>query len=150
MTAPHPHPLIAQLADERRRRGLSQAAAAALAGISVSTLNAWETGALPNLAALQCYLDALGFRVIAIPAGVSARVYVERPPGQQIPFGQLTVGEGEKWCPDCAETRPVSDFTADRQRRDGLAWRCRFCAAARYQRQKARKQRAERDEQEVA
>jgi transcriptional regulator with XRE-family HTH domain len=142
MTAPYPHPVIAQLADERRRRGLSQAAAAALAGISVSTLNAWETGAtMPTLAALQCYLDALGLRVIAIPAGVSARVYVERPPGQQIPFGQLTVGEGEKWCPECAQARPVSDFTVDRQRRDGLAWRCRLCAAERYRQRKDREQR---------
>ena len=138
MTALNPHPLIAQLTDERRRRGLSQAAVAARAGLSVSSLNAWEGGAMPTLAALQRYLDVLGLRVIAIPADVQARVYVERSPGQQIPFGQLTVGDGEKWCPECAQARPVADFTVDRSRRDGLAWRCRFCDAVRYQRRKAR------------
>lgn len=134
MTATYPHPLIAQLADERRLRGLSQVAAANRAGISVSTLNAWEGGAMPNLAALQCYLDALGLRLVAIPAAAPTPVW--RTHGQQIPFGQLTVGEGEKWCPDCTQVQPVSEFTVDRQRRDGLAWRCRACAAERYQERK--------------
>jgi transcriptional regulator with XRE-family HTH domain len=145
MTGPYPHPLIAQLADERRRRGLSQVAAANRAGIAVSSLNAWEAGALPNLAALQCYLDGLGLRIVAIPAEAPTPVW--RPPGQQIPFGQLTVGDGEKWCPDCEQVRAVSEFTTDRQRRDGLAWRCRFCAAERYQR---RKKHTHREQREVA
>lgn len=145
MTGPYPHPLIAQLADERRRRGLSQVAAANRAGISVSTLNAWEAGALPNLAALQCYLDALDLRIVAIPAQAPTPVW--RAPGQQIPFGQLTVGDGEKWCPDCAQVRSVSEFTVDRQRRDGLAWRCRFCAAERY---RQRSEQADREQREVA
>lgn len=145
MNTPHPHPLIAQLADERRRRGLSQVAAANRAGISVSSLNAWEAGALPTLAALQCYLDALGMRLVAIPAQAPTPIW--RPPGDQIPFGQLTVGEGEKWCPDCQQVRAESEFTVDRQRRDGLAWRCSFCAAERYRR---RKERTNRAHQEVA
>lgn len=63
-----PHPLLAQLADERRRRGLSQAAVAQRAGLSRSSVEAWEGGAMPTLAALQCLLDALGLRVVAIPA----------------------------------------------------------------------------------
>lgn len=145
MTATYPHPLIAQLADERRRRGLSQIAAANRAGISVSTLNAWEGGAMPNLAALQCYLDALDLRLVAIPAEAPTPIW--RTQGQQIPFGQLTVGDGEKWCPDCTQVRPVSEFTVDRQRRDGLAWRCRACAAEVY---RQRKGRTDREQWEVA
>jgi transcriptional regulator with XRE-family HTH domain len=121
MTGPYPHPLIAQLADERRRRGLSQVAAANRAGIAVSSLNAWEAGALPNLAALQCYLDGLGLRIVAIPAEAPTPVW--RPPGQQIPFGQLTVGDGEKWCPDCEQVRAVTGWRggAGSARRSGIS-----------------------------
>lgn len=111
----------------------------------MSSLNAWEAGALPTLAALQCYLDVLGLRLVAIPAEAPTPIW--RPPGQQIPFGEMTVGEGEKRCPGCDQVRSVSEFTVDRQRRDGLAWRCRFCAAERYQR---RKKQANREEREVA
>ncbi|MFE9099903.1 helix-turn-helix domain-containing protein [Actinomadura geliboluensis] len=137
-----PHPLIEQLAEERRRLGLSQTAAADRAGIGRATLSAWEGGALPTLAALQCLVDALGMRLVAIPADEPTPVY-DPPFGQQIPFGQLTVSDGEKWCPDCQNTLPIGEFTRDQQRQDGLAWRCRSCAADRYQRRKARNQQPE-------
>lgn len=136
-----PHPLLAQLADERRRRGLSQAAVAQRAGLSRSSVEAWEGGAMPTLAALQCLLDALGLRVVAIPADAPTPVYDRRR--EQIPFGQLTVGDGEKWCPACQRALPVAEFTVDRHRRDGLAWRCRGCAADHYQRRKASSQQPE-------
>lgn len=133
-----PHPLLAQLADERRRRGLSQTALADRAGVGVSSLTAWEGGALPTLAALQPVLDVLGMRLVAIPAAAPTPVY-----GAQLPLGQLTVGDGEKWCPDCERALPIADFTIDRNRRDGLAWRCRACTADRYQRRKTRNQQTE-------
>lgn len=145
MTSLHPHPVIAQLAEERRRRGLSQVAAASRAGISVSSLNAWENGAAPTLAALQCYLDALGMRLVAIPADAPTPTY--RPAGEQSQFGELPVSRGEKWCPDCRQVRARSEFTVDRSRRDGLAWRCRLCAAERYRR---RKKRTDREQREAA
>jgi len=37
----------------------------------------------------------------------------------------------EKFCPDCGELRPASDFTSDRSRRDGLAFYCRMHARIR-------------------
>jgi transcriptional regulator with XRE-family HTH domain len=137
-----PHPLLAQLADERRRRGLSQAALADRAGLSRSSVEAWENGALPTLAALQCLLDALGMRVVALPADEPIPVF-DVPAGEQIPFGQLTVGDGEKWCGCCRQVRSRRDFHTDRSRRDGLTWRCRFCAADLYQRRKTRGQQTE-------
>lgn len=143
MTAPHP--LIAQLADERTRRGLSRTAAAQRAGISERSLRDWEHGGYPNLAALQDYLDALGLRLIAIPAGPADLDH--EPPGDQIPFGQLILGDGEKACSSCSQIRSRRDFTKDRSRKDGLSWRCRFCVAALY---RQRRDRTDREQQEVA
>lgn len=141
------HPLIAQLAAERARRGLTRTAAANRAGISERSLRDWEHGGYPNLAALQDYLDALGLRLVAIPAGPAHDTGEETPPGEQIPFGELILGAGEKGCGSCRQVRSLRDFTKDRSRKDGLSWRCRFCVADLY---RQRKDRTDREQREVA
>lgn len=127
-----PHPLIEQLTRERRHRGWTQKEAAARAGLSVTSLEGWETGAMPTLRALQCYLDALGLRLIAVPPGV--------PTPAPAPESQQT-----KVCPDCQRTLLHRDFPRDRSRKDGLSWRCRACGAEKYQRSRARRQRSSTD-----
>ena len=52
------------LRDLRRRRGLTQAEAASLVGITASVLSAYERGRrVPGLDAAARIVDALGFRV---------------------------------------------------------------------------------------
>jgi hypothetical protein len=48
--------------------------------------------------------------------------------------------EPDKFCPDCGITRPVSEFTNDRRRRDGLAFYCRDHARRRLRESKLRRQ----------
>lgn len=140
-----PHPLIAQLAAERRRRDLSRTDAAQRAGISERSLRDWENGGMPNLSALQDYLDALGLRLIAIPAGPGE---ADEPPGEQIPFGQLILSDGEKFCPSCQQVRSRrTDFHRDASRKDGLYARCKTCVSAEYL---DRKQRAEQQQRGAA
>lgn len=45
----------------------------------------------------------------------------------QLPYGQLVVGPGEKWCGGCAQVLPVGAFQQDTSRPDGLKYRCRLC-----------------------
>jgi 5-methylcytosine-specific restriction endonuclease McrA len=37
----------------------------------------------------------------------------------------------QKYCPECNETKPVSEYNRDKQRPDGLQWRCKQCNRAR-------------------
>jgi hypothetical protein len=48
--------------------------------------------------------------------------------------------EPEKYCPDCGHGRPISSFTKDKGRRDGLAFYCRDHARRRLRESKARRQ----------
>ena len=48
--------------------------------------------------------------------------------------------ELEKHCPDCGHSLPVSSFTRDKRRRDGLAFYCRDHARQRLRASKARRQ----------
>jgi hypothetical protein len=48
--------------------------------------------------------------------------------------------ELEKYCPDCGDSLPVSSFTRDKRRRDGLAFYCRDHARQRLRASKARRQ----------
>lgn len=122
-----PHPLLEQLAAERRRAGLRQRDAAARAGLSARSISYWETGTRqPAIDGLEMYAAALGFRLIAVPLEQPAEDTGDGQ-GEQIPFGELIVGAGEKFCPSCGQARAVRDFHADKSRRDGLKYRCRFC-----------------------
>jgi recombination endonuclease VII len=47
--------------------------------------------------------------------------------------------ESEKHCPDCGRSRPVSSFTRDKRRRDGLAFYCRDHSRQRLKESKARR-----------
>lgn len=47
--------------------------------------------------------------------------------GEQLPYGQLVVGEGEKWCPDCQQVRATTEFNVDRSRKDKLFRKCKHC-----------------------
>lgn len=65
---------------------------------------------------------------------------------EQIPYGELVIGPGEKWCGSCRQVRSRrTDFNVDRSRKDGLYARCRVCLSGEYQERKAR---AEREQQE--
>jgi transcriptional regulator with XRE-family HTH domain len=129
MTAPHP--LLQQLATERRRAGLRQRDAAARAGLSARSISYWETGTRqPAIDGLELYAAALGFRLIAVPLEQPTEDTDEDTDddlGEQIPFGELVLGNGEKCCSSCRQVRSVRDFHTDRSRRDGLKYRCRFC-----------------------
>ena len=37
----------------------------------------------------------------------------------------------QKYCPECNETKPINEFNGDKQRPDGLQWRCKQCNRAR-------------------
>lgn len=64
----------------------------------------------------------------------------------QLPYGELVIGPGEKWCGSCRQVRSRrTDFNVDRSRKDGLYARCKVCLADEYQERKAR---AEREQQE--
>ncbi|GAA3958267.1 hypothetical protein GCM10023085_45890 [Actinomadura viridis] len=47
----------------------------------------------------------------------------------QLPYGQLVIAPGEKWCAGCQQVRSVRDFGVDRSKRDGLRSRCKHCRA---------------------
>lgn len=58
---------------------------------------------------------------------------------EQIPFGELVTDPGEKYCRGCKQTRPFRQFYVDRSRHDGHTSRCKFCVAARVERNEARR-----------
>lgn len=65
---PEPHPAIAALRAERRRRGITQAAIADAMQTSVPALSSIETGRkCPNLHTLIRYADALGYDLTITP-----------------------------------------------------------------------------------
>lgn len=136
MTAPHP--LLEQLAAERHRAGLRQRDAANRAGLCARSISYWETGTRqPTLDGLDMYAAALGFRLIAVPLEQPADD--SHDPGEQIPFGELVTDPGEKFCRGCQQTRPLRQFYVDRSRHDGHTSRCKFCVAARVERNEARR-----------
>jgi DNA-binding XRE family transcriptional regulator len=101
-----PHPLIAQLVEERDALDLSRDEAAQMAGVSRRTLNSLDGGTTdPRLSTLEAYAGALGY--------VVALVHV-----------------GDKPCRGCGQTKSVQAFGRDKRTRDGLATRCGACVAA--------------------
>lgn len=64
-----PHPLIAALAAERHRRGLTRGQLAARLGYKPQTIHSWESGrSVPGLDRLEDYAGALGYQLAVIPA----------------------------------------------------------------------------------
>jgi hypothetical protein len=67
----------------------------------------------------------------------------------QLPYGELIIGPGEKWCGSCRQVRSRrTDFHKDASRRDGLYARCKVCVSG--ERQQQRKARSERGRREAA
>lgn len=64
-----PHPILAQLADERRALGRSQAAVARQLPVSHVTVSFWETGRhQPRLEDLDRLAALYGYRLALVPA----------------------------------------------------------------------------------
>lgn len=119
-----PHPLIMEMVQRRRELGLTHTDIHAVTGLARSTIRNWETGRRdPMLGALDAYLRALGLKLAVVPLGDVEEVVQD----EQLPYGQLVVGEGEKWCSGCMQVRPVREFHVDRSRRDGRKSRCKHC-----------------------
>lgn len=59
-------PIIHRLRIARRAKGLTQAAAGALADIPSRTINEWEGGGGPTLSKLRRYAAALGFEIALV------------------------------------------------------------------------------------
>lgn len=99
------HPLIDELAEQRRALDLTRPQAAELAGIAPRTLHAFERGEVnPRLGTLDELAHALGYRVALIPIS-------------------------EKKCLGCGEIKSVRRFGSDQSRPDGLRVRCGSCNA---------------------
>lgn len=99
-----PHPLIVQLAEERRALDLTQSALAKLAGLDRKTVTSAEAGTnAPHLGTLDELARALGYRI-------------------------ELVHMGEKACRGCGDVKPIRDFRRDRRRPDGLARYCGPCS----------------------
>lgn len=65
-----PHPLIAVLAAERKRRGISVAALARRLGYTADAIRGWEKGrTTPDLDRFEDYADALGMRLTLTSKG---------------------------------------------------------------------------------
>jgi transcriptional regulator with XRE-family HTH domain len=74
-----PHPLIAQLATERKQRRIPVSAIATRIGYGYHTIRYWETGEhMPGTEALQAYANALGYQLTLTPIQ-SATARAERP-----------------------------------------------------------------------
>lgn len=122
-----PSALMVDLRDERRAQGLTQKTAALRAGIGEKTISNWEQGLnQPTLESVEIYLASLGLRLVVAP--IEADETEDADLGEQLPYGELVIGEGEKWCPCCCQIRSrKTEFHADRSRRDGLWRKCKHC-----------------------
>ena len=104
MTAPHP--LIAQLIEERHALDLTQRQLSDMAGIPDTTISSFERGrSVPNLDLFEAHAQALGYRIALIHVG-------------------------EKHCLDCNTTKAVRFFAPDQRSSDGYKTRCGACTAA--------------------
>jgi len=121
------HHLVVEMTRARTERGVTHTGIHDATGIARSTVRNWETGRRdPQLAMFDTYLRALGLRLTIVPLEEPADDPNDHP-GEQIPFGQFVLGDGEKWCSSCQQVRATRDFHADKSRKDGLKYRCRFC-----------------------
>lgn len=48
----------------------------------------------------------------------------------QLPYGELVVAPGEKWCSGCQQVLSVRDFAVDKSKKDGRRFRCNRCRAS--------------------
>lgn len=102
-----PHPLVVQLASERKRRGLSAKAAAESAGLERHVLAFLESGkhASPRVSTLDALAGALGYEIALINA------------------------RDRKRCQACSETKRCRDFPRDGRTSDERATYCYACKA---------------------
>ena len=90
------------------------------------------SGDTDRIAGLVIALAAL------VPDDVPVRDLVSWTHGQdQLPFGQLVLAAGEKWCGSCQQVRARRDFHRDRSRKDGLYARCKVCVSEEYRDRKS-------------
>ncbi|MFF5261310.1 hypothetical protein ACFY4C_20400 [Actinomadura viridis] len=83
-----------------------------------------DTGDRDRIAALIIALAVL------VPDDARISELIAWTHGQdQLPYGQLVVAPGEKWCGGCQQVRSVRDFGVDRSKRDGRRSRCKHCRA---------------------
>jgi len=137
MTAPHP--LIKRLCDLRLAAGMSQREAERRAGLGKGTISLWEAGRYgAQVENLARYAALFGLTLALVPAADDEDDVL----GEQLPYGQVIVGEGEKWCGGCKQVRSVRAFHQDLSRRDGLKSRCKYCLKERRER-RARRQAEE-------
>lgn len=95
MTAPHP--LIAALAAERHRRGLTRGQLAARLGYKPQTIRTWEIGrSVPGLERLEDYAAALGCTLALIPEPTA-------------PPAPVTVGQGARHRAELADALGIVD-----------------------------------------
>lgn len=80
------HPVVRRLAQERFTRGLSQRDAANLAGLSRSTITAWESGdAQPTLNVLEILLAAYDLELAVVPRRETDRERQARMDAMTVP-----------------------------------------------------------------
>jgi transcriptional regulator with XRE-family HTH domain len=122
-----PSALMVDLRDERWAQGLTQKTAALQAGIGEKTISNWEQGLnQPTLESVEIYLASLGLRLVVAP--IEPDETEDADLGEQLPYGELVIGEGEKRCPCCRQIRSRStEFHADLSRKDGLWRKCKHC-----------------------
>lgn len=66
------HPIVAQLAAERVRQGLTQPKLAERIRYSTDSIKGWETGhKAPSFDSMTLWAGALGYRIALIPVGAS-------------------------------------------------------------------------------
>lgn len=88
---------------------------------------------------------------VLVPDDIPVSELVSWTHGQeQLPFGQMVLAAGEKWCGSCQQVRARRDFHKDRSRKDGLYSRCKVCLSEAYQERKKRERQADASLREVA
>ena len=99
----NPHPLMVQLADERRRQGLLPASVAAIAGLHRSTIVRYEAGTKdPRLSNLEGLAGALRLQITLLPLA-------------------------DRVCSICREQKRSREFPRDARTADGRAPYCLAC-----------------------
>lgn len=101
-----PHPLIAQLIEQREALDLTRRDLTVAAGLAKATIAMAETGhRTPSLETIEVWAEALGYTIVLLPVG-------------------------HKPCLDCGDIKPERYFAPDRRTRDGRATRCGACVVA--------------------
>jgi transcriptional regulator with XRE-family HTH domain len=105
-TSPHAHPLVKFLVDELHDRGISQRDFSEQVGYCKTAIWRWGTGEVtPGVIALENHLNALGYRLEAVPMGTPMADTVSiafREPLRQVEWGAGYPPSQENERPSCA------------------------------------------------